>query len=82
MFRLALESDLHFDVVAVVGFDEIGTDKEQDDMRCPHVSIDLRTPFLACTNATVMPINNQTRAAEQGELLFELVPQCFVFMRI
>ena len=47
----------------------------------PHVSIDLRAPFLACTNATVMPINNQTRAAEQGKLLFELVAQRFVFMR-
>jgi hypothetical protein len=62
---VALKSELHLHVIAVIGSEEICADQQQDDMRGLNVRINLIPPFITGANAAIMPTGNQTLAFEQ-----------------
>ena len=52
---MAFDCALHLDAVAVVGFDEVGTNEEKNDGGGVEVSFDLLLPILARYDHSVIP---------------------------
>jgi hypothetical protein len=78
-FRLmTLESTPHFNVVTIVRCDEIGTDKQQDDIVAIDVLVDRLTKILACANTPIVPSLDDPLPFQHCKLRFELVAQSFV----
>lgn len=72
----------HFDVVAVVGRDEVRADQQQNNVRAVELVVDLAVEILAGADAAIVPGCDRALAAEPGEVLLEFVAQRFVRVRI
>nr|WP_259642657.1 hypothetical protein [Pseudomonas savastanoi] len=79
---MALHGARHFDVVAVVGCNEIGTHQKQNYFIGVDVLINGRIDLLASFDSSIMPSLNDPLPLEHGKLFFKLVSQCLVSMAV
>ena len=79
---VALESLLHFGVVAVVGGEEVGADQEQDDVGGVEVGGDRVCPVGSGGDVAIVPGGDDALFGQQGEVGGEVVAQGFVFVGV
>ena len=79
---LTLQRTTHLDVVAIVGVHEIDADQQQDDVGGVQFVADSAVKRLARRDAAIMPGGNCALPLEAGQVLFKLVPEILVPMRV
>ena len=84
--RLALivasQSTLHLFPVAVIGGEEQQANQQEDNPGRFQVLADLIRPFRPSNDLPVVPTRDDFFGTQQGEMLLQLFPQFFVFVRV
>jgi hypothetical protein len=72
----------HLPFVAVIGREEVGAHQQQNDVVGLDMPVDFFRKILTGTDPSVVPDLDDPLPLEQRKLLFDLVPQRLVGMRI
>src|SRR5262249_6953196 len=79
---MALQRELHLDVVAIVGREKVRTDEQKDDLGGAGVGIDLTPPFVARADAAIMPRDDESVPFEDRQMLLDLFAETLVFVSV
>jgi hypothetical protein len=80
--RVALQRNLHLDIEAVIGGQEIGADQQQYDVGFLEVLVDCLLPQIPGADLAVVPGSDQTLSLEQLQMFCQFVPKMFVTVGI
>jgi len=79
---VSLHCPVHFNIIAIVRCEEIGTDEQEDDARRVEISADLSFPFRSRGDAAAVPRLDDALALQETQVLGEFVAQFLALVRV